>query len=140
MPFAEGAQITEGTTHNHTPQVIILQWHMLESWSQQEMSPQILLYFSLANELCAFCHSAIFRPAWKLSDCTLYIVWSLLMGRKERKKRRGGEIKEQNNKSHSFTVEPLPPSYSCMCGNHNPSKWETNNEQTLTCHKLILSI
>lgn len=139
MLYAEGAQITEGTTHSHTPQVIILQWHMLECWSQQEMTPHILLYLSLADELCAVCHNVIFWPVWKLSDCTFYMVWSLLMGGKERKK-GGGEIKEQNNKSHSFTVEPLPPSYSCTCGNHDPSKWETDNEQTLTCHKLILSI
>lgn len=39
-----------------------------------------------------------------------------------------------------YITRNLPPSYSCTCGNHNPPKQETNNEETLTCHKLILSI
>lgn len=70
------------TTHSHTSQVIILQCHMLESWNQQEMTPQILLYLILTDELCAICGGVIFWPVWKLPDCTFYMVWSLLMRKK----------------------------------------------------------
>ena len=114
---------------------------MLECWNQQEMTPQILLYLSLADELCAVCGKVIFRPVWKLltAHCTWYeVCWG------------GGSEKGLKSKiiraTHSlwnpqkYITKNLPPSYSCTCGKHNPSKQETNNEQTLTCHKLILSI